>query len=138
MPRREMEESFSEFADRCVEFIEEMGGVLQEDVDPIEEAQRIAEVIGSVTKKWTVPIIYLLYTAGQMGFSELAKLLMGISSRTLSLRLKSLERRGLVNRVVVNDRPPRVRYSLTDAGGLVAKMAAPMYLYLRLSAELRE
>lgn len=112
-----------------------MGGVLREDIDPIEEAQRSAELVGSITKKWTVPIIYLLYRSEVLGFSELAKLLMGISSRTLSLRLKSLERRGWVKREVVNERPPQVRYSLTEARGLVAKMAAPMYLFLRLSAK---
>ncbi len=135
MSREEAEEKFAQFADLCIGFVEEMGGALGEEVDPIEEAQRSAEIIGSITKKWTVPIIYLLYRSGNLGFSELANLLMGISSRTLSLRLKSLEKKGWVRREVMNDRPPRVRYSLTESGGLVAKMAAPMYLYLRSSAE---
>ncbi len=63
---------------------------------------------------------------------------MGISSRTLSLRLKDLEGRGWVRREVVEDRPPRVLYSLTDAGTMVAKMAGPMYLYIRLLEGERE
>ncbi len=60
---------------------------------------------------------------------------MGISSRTLSLRLKSLEGMGWVRREVVADRPPRVLYSLTDQGTMLAKMAGPMYLYIRLSGQ---
>lgn len=127
---------FSGFAEACVRFVEEMGEALQEEeVDMIEEAQRSAEIIGTVTKKWTVPIIYLLYRAGELGFSELGKLLMGISSRTLSLRLKSLEQLGWIHRQVVDDRPPRVVYSLTQRGGLLARMAGPMYLFIRVTAE---
>ncbi len=111
-----------------------MAEALQEgEVDMIEEAQRSAEIIGAITKKWTVPIIYLLYRAGRLGFSELGNLLLGISSRTLSLRLKSLEAKGWISREVSQDRPPRVRYSLTERGRMVAKMAGPMYLYARLT-----
>ena len=124
---------FKTFADECVRFVEEMGGGLREDVDPIEEAQRSSRIIGAITKKWTVPIIYLLYRTEQLRFSRLRQLLMGISSRTLSLRLKSLEARGWVRREVVEDRPPRVNYSLTKKGTMVAKMAGPMYLYIRVS-----
>ncbi|MEE9237467.1 MAG: helix-turn-helix domain-containing protein, partial [Thermoplasmata archaeon] len=87
------------------------------------------------SKKWTVPIIYLLYRTGKLGFSELAKLLMGISSRTLSLRLRSLESRGWIRREVSDGRPPRVFYSLTERGSLVAKMAGPMYLFIRHTGE---
>ena len=115
--------------------MEEEGQELREEVDPIEEAQRSSRIIGTITKKWTVPIIYLLYRSGQLGFSRLRDLLMGISSRTLSLRLKSLAETGWVWREVVPDRPPRVLYSLTDRGTMLAKMAGPMYLYIRLSGE---
>ena len=124
---------FAAFADECVRFVEEMGEGLRENIDPIEEAQRSSRIIGSITKKWTVPIIYLLYRTEQLGYSRLRDLLMGISSRTLSLRLKSLEEMGWVRREVVADRPPRVLYSLTEKGTLVAKMAGPMYLFIRLS-----
>ncbi|MFQ5934654.1 MAG: winged helix-turn-helix transcriptional regulator [Dehalococcoidia bacterium] len=85
--------------------------------------------------KWTVPVIYLPYRTGQLGFSRLRQLLMGISSRTLSLRLKSLQNRGWIRREVTDARPPRVLYSLTERRTLVAKMAGPLYLYIRLSEE---
>lgn len=134
--QKELEARFSGFAEGCVSFVEEVSRLaFQEETDPIYEAQRSAQIIGSISKKWTVPIIYLLYRTGRLGFSELAKLLMGISSRTLSLRLKSLQRRGWVHREVTEGRPPRVLYSLTEVGTTVAKMAGPMYLYIRLSEE---
>jgi DNA-binding HxlR family transcriptional regulator len=129
---------FAAFADECVRFVEEASEDLREVADPIEEAQRSSRIIGAITKKWTVPIIYLLYRTGQLRFSRFRELLMGISSRTLSLRLKDLEGRGWVRREVVEDRPPRVLYSLTEAGTMVAKMAGPMYLYIRLLEGERE
>ena len=126
---------FAEFADESVRFVEEASEELREDLDPIEEAQRSSRIIGAMTKKWTVPIIYLLYRTGELRFSRFQKLLMGISSRTLSIRLKDLEGQGWVRREVVDDRPPRVLYSLTERGTIVAKLAGPMYLYIRLSGE---
>ena len=126
---------FAAFAYECVRFVEEEGRELREEMDPIEEAQRSSRIIGAVTKKWTVSIICLLYRTGELGFSRLRQLLMGISSRTLSLRLKSLEGMGWVRPEVVADRPPRVLYSLRDQGTMLAKMAGPMYLYIRLSEE---
>lgn len=133
--RPAFERAFEEFAEECVRFGESIQADLEEKIDPVEEAQRSSQIIGAITRKWTVPIIYLLYRTGELGFTELENLLMGISSRTLSLRLKSLQQRGWVHREVTDDRPPRVRYSLTRQGTLVAKMAGPMYLYIRLSQE---
>ncbi len=129
---------FTDFADECVRFVEEASKELGDEVDPIEEAQRSSRIIGAITKKWTVPIIYLLYRTGELRFSRFRDLLMGISSRTLSLRLKDLEGRGWVRREVREDRPPRVLYSLTEEGTMVAKMAGPMYLYIRLLEGERE
>lgn len=60
---------------------------------------------------------------------------MDTGCRTLSLRLKSLEEKGWGLRDVLMDRPPRVLYSLTDRGIMVAKMVGPTYLHIRLSEE---
>ncbi len=135
MQRRDLEERFAKFANQCVRFTEGLAEDMQEEIDPFEEAETSARIIESVTRKWTVPIIYFLYRTGELSFSELGKLLMGISSRTLSLRLRSLEKKGWVQREVVDRRPPRVLYSLTERGTTVAKMAGPMYLYIRFTEE---
>jgi len=49
-------------------------------------------------------------------FGELEKSLNGVSSRTVTNKLKFLEVKGLVRRVEFSEKPPRVEYSLTDKG----------------------
>ena len=76
---------------------------------PIESTLR---VIGS---KWAVLIIRELME-GTRRFSELEKSLTGISPRTLSLRLASMEESGIVERKVFPEVPPRVEYKLSTLG----------------------
>lgn len=108
--------------------MEKVGEELEVEFEPIEEVQELPRVINTLTKKWTVHL-YLLYATRGYGFSQPCRLLMGISSRTLSLRLKSLEGMGWVRRRVLEERSPRVVYSLTDTGMKAAKLAEPMVLY---------
>jgi DNA-binding HxlR family transcriptional regulator len=70
------------------------------------------QVIGS---KWTVLIIREL-SVEMRRFGELEKLLTGISPRTLSMRLTSLEKFGIVERKVFPEVPPRVEYKLSKTG----------------------
>lgn len=77
---------------------------------PIEAA---IEIIGS---KWTFLIIRDLLIDGTVRFGDLLRSLDGISPKTLSLRLRELERCGLVNRIVYPEIPPKVEYKLTDEG----------------------
>ncbi len=75
-----------------------------------------AEVIAG---KWTLLIIRDL-ARETCRFCELERSLTGISPRTLSLRLRSLEECGIVTRNTYPEIPPRVEYRLTDKGlGLV-------------------
>ena len=76
---------------------------------PIENT---LQVIGS---KWTVLIIRELME-GIRRFGELEKALTGISPRTLSLRLGSMEKHGVVERKVYAEVPPRVEYKLSPLG----------------------
>lgn len=50
-------------------------------------------------------------------FTELRRMIEGISQRTRTLRLRQLERDGLVSRTVYPVVPPRVDYELTALGG---------------------
>ncbi len=70
------------------------------------------QVIGS---KWTVLIIAELQK-GIRRFGELERILTGISPRTLSLRLASLEKFGVIERKVYPEVPPRVEYKLSATG----------------------
>ena len=81
--------------------------------------------------KWSVEIILSTYSMKSVGFGDLRRLLEGISSRVLSKKLKDLEELGLLERNVVESRPPKVRYTLSKKGELVAKLGEPVILYLR-------
>lgn len=77
---------------------------------PIEKA---LDIIGS---KWTFLIVRDLLIDGTLRFGDLVKSLAGISPKTLSLRLRSLEESGLIIRTIYPEVPPRVEYSLTEKG----------------------
>lgn len=69
-----------------------------------------------IGKKWHPVIIHRLLVHGPSGFSELQQCVDGVSSKVLSESLDDLEEKGLVDRDVIEEKPVRVRYSLTDAG----------------------
>src|SRR5581483_9108891 len=73
---------------------------------------RTIKIIGS---KWTVLIIREL-CEGTKRFGELERALHGISPKTLSLRLKELERHGIIKKKVFAEIPLHVEYSLTKKG----------------------
>ena len=84
-----------------------------------------AEIISG---KWTLLVIRDL-AAGSRRFCELERSLEGISPRTLSLRLRSLEEQGVVERHTYPEVPPRVEYALTDKGRDLAPLIEDMREY---------
>jgi DNA-binding HxlR family transcriptional regulator len=82
---------------------------IDETVCPIA---RTAEIIGG---KWTLLIIRDL-ASGVKRFNQLERSLHGISPKTLSERLRSLEEEGIIVRQTFAEVPPRVEYSLTTKG----------------------
>lgn len=89
------------------------------------------DLVKSLLGKWTIEIIALLYTRGQIGFAELRRRLKGISSRVLSQKLKELEENGLIQRTVLLGRPPNVQYELKTKGRMLAVLGGPVILFLR-------
>jgi DNA-binding HxlR family transcriptional regulator len=73
---------------------------------------RTAEIISG---KWTLLIIRDL-ASGVKRFNQLERSLHGISPKTLSERLRSLEEEGVITRQTFAEMPPRVEYSLTVKG----------------------
>lgn len=64
---------------------------------------------------WTTSVIWKL--AGEpRRFGELQKDIPGISPKMLTTRLRELEKKRVVARLVVPASPPSVEYSLTDLG----------------------
>ena len=59
-------------------------------------------------------------------FNELMKNIIGISPRTLSIRLKELEEAELIKRENFAEIPPRVEYTLTQDGREVRDAMIPL------------
>jgi DNA-binding HxlR family transcriptional regulator len=88
-----------------------------ESSDPVGEpsACQAREVLQRVGDKWSVYVIDLL-GQGTMRFSELHRMIDGITSRMLTVTLRGLERDGIVTRTIHPVIPPRVEYALTPMG----------------------
>lgn len=81
-----------------------------------EEWCPITSTATMLGKKWHCVIIHRLLENGPLGFSALQTEVDGISSKVLSDTLEDLEEKRLVDRAIVNEKPVRVEYSLTDTG----------------------
>lgn len=75
----------------------------------------VTRAIQVLDGKWTILVVRDLL-GGTRRFTELLRSLPGVSPKTLTDRLRTLERQGLVKRLVYAEVPPRVEYSLTAAG----------------------
>ncbi|MBI5147036.1 MAG: helix-turn-helix transcriptional regulator [Thaumarchaeota archaeon] len=70
-----------------------------------------------ITKRGTLEILIpLCCTTEPVRYKQFRQALKGISSRTLSTRLKELEKSGILERQSFNEIPPRVEYKLTSKG----------------------
>ena len=85
------------------------------DVQPQDDSCPVARTAAVIGSKWTLLVIRDLAT-GTKRFNELEKSLQGISAKTLSERLRSLEQEGILVRQAFAEIPPRVEYSLTPFG----------------------
>jgi DNA-binding HxlR family transcriptional regulator len=77
--------------------------------------QALTPVFALLGKRWSGLIIGTLL-AGPARFSEIARLVPGVSERMLSGRLAELCRAGLVEREVLDGPPLATRYRLTECG----------------------
>jgi DNA-binding HxlR family transcriptional regulator len=93
--------------------------------DPDCPVCRTAEI---VCGKWTLLIVRDL-AEGRSRFCELERSLGGISPRTLSLRLRSLEEEGILHRTTFPEVPPRVEYALTEKGRALVPIIDSMRVY---------
>ena len=84
-------------------------------VDPRVE-MLVNDLIGRVADKWTLLVLEELEDNGVLRFTELARMVPGISQKMLTQTLRAMERDGLVERTVHPVIPPKVEYRLTDLG----------------------
>jgi DNA-binding HxlR family transcriptional regulator len=79
------------------------------------DCRKVSQVLARIGEKWSVLIIMTL-AEHPCRFSDLKRMIGGISQRMLTLCLRGLERDGLVRRTVFPVVPPRVEYQLTPLG----------------------
>ena len=65
--------------------------------------------------KWKLIILWYLLD-GSKRFSQLNRLMPNITQKMLTTQLRELEEKGLINRHVYPQVPPKVEYSLTEQG----------------------
>lgn len=71
--------------------------------------------INILSGKWKLSILWHL-SKGIIRFNELQRLLDGVTQKTLTLQLRSLEEDGIIYRKVYAEVPPKVEYGLTELG----------------------
>ena len=81
--------------------------------DLLAEACTVRQVLDHVGGKWSISIL-LAAIAGPVRFSQLERMVEGISRRMLTLTLRNLERDGLLIRTVYPTVPPKVEYTATE------------------------
>ena len=77
-----------------------------------EEVRRAA---GLLERRWVVSVLWASYE-GASRFNEFKQAVGEIPPRTLAQRLVELEEAGVLERRVIDARPPRVEYTLTPEG----------------------
>ncbi|HVB75351.1 MAG TPA: helix-turn-helix domain-containing protein [Ktedonobacteraceae bacterium] len=88
----------------------------------------VARTARIISGKWTLLIIRDL-ASGVKRFNQLERSLHGISPKTLSERLRTLEEEGIILRQTFAEVPPRVEYTLTDKGCDLIEMVECMRCY---------
>jgi DNA-binding HxlR family transcriptional regulator len=76
----------------------------------LEEALKVLE------GRWKILILFHLFSAPVLRFSELRRAVSGISQKMLIQQLRDLEKDGVVHRKVYPEVPPKVEYMLTKDG----------------------
>jgi DNA-binding HxlR family transcriptional regulator len=77
-----------------------------------EEVRATADLL---ERRWLLSVLYAAHS-GALRFNEFKQILGSIPPRTLAQRLSELETAGLLDRNVIDARPPRVEYRLTEKG----------------------
>ncbi|MGZ4412215.1 MAG: winged helix-turn-helix transcriptional regulator [Gaiellaceae bacterium] len=81
--------------------------------EPLSE--QVRQVADLLERRWTVSVLYASHE-GAVRFNEFLRVLGRVPPATLASRLSELERAGVLERMVLEGRPPVVEYRLTPRG----------------------
>ena len=93
-----------------------------------DECQRATGIVELVGRRWSSAILLAL-ARGAERFGEVLALVIGLSDRMLSVRLRELEQAGLVDRIVEPTTPVSIRYRLSVRGRDLLASLQPLVRY---------
>ena len=89
-----------------------------------------------VSGKWAIPILYRLIVVGTpIRFSELQRAVAPITQKELTKQLRLFEQRGLVQRTIYAEVPPRVEYQVTALGNSLRSTLDSLADWMRENGE---
>lgn len=100
----------------AVAAMQEQGRLSHPELAPAVEAL-VRDVIAQVADKWTMLVLEALEEHGTLRFTQLGRIVGGISQKMLTKTLRQMECDGLISRTVHPVIPPHVDYTLTELGG---------------------
>ena len=103
-----------------------------EGYDALLLMSETARLRNLITKRGTLEILIpLCCTTNPVRHKQFRQALKGFSSRTLSIRLKELEKGGILEKHRYNEIPPRVEYTLTIKGQELVESVVNMLQWMR-------
>ena len=103
-----------------------------EGYDALLLMSETAKLRNLITKRGTLEILIpLCCTTNPVRHKQFRQALKGFSTRTLSIRLKELEKSGILERHRYNEIPPRVEYTLTIKGQELVESVVNILQWMR-------
>ena len=103
-----------------------------EGYDALLLMSETAKLRNLITKRGTLEILIpLCCTTNHVRHKQFRNALKGFSTRTLSIRLKELEKGGILEKHRYNEIPPRVEYTLTTKGQELVESVVSMLQWMR-------
>lgn len=99
-----------------------------DSVDPAVEAL-VQDIICKVADRWTMLILEALEEHGTLRFTQLGRIVSGISQKMLTQTVRRMEEDGLVTRTVHPVIPPHVDYALTPIGRSLSEAFCGVWIW---------
>ncbi|MGH6812901.1 MAG: winged helix-turn-helix transcriptional regulator [Methylocella sp.] len=87
----------------------------------------VAKALDIVGEKWALLVLRDLFRKGPLRFQDFSAGLPGVAPNTLSARLKTLEKLGVIGTRLYEQHPPRFEYFLTDKGQALGPVLKALY-----------